>query len=95
MLDDRLQPVRDVANPYIDDILVGTWVEPGEDLLAALDRDFRKVLELLKAEEFIVGKWKLFVKEVDFYGGIWGYVNPPPENSWPSRNERFPARSLS
>ena len=96
MLDDRLQPVRDVANPYIDDILVGTWVEPGEDLLAAHDRDVRKVLDLLKAEEFIVGKWKLFVKEVEFCGHILGggYENPPPANSGPSRNGRFPARSL-
>ena len=71
-MDDQLQPVKDVASPYIDDILIGTWVEPEKDLLAAHDRDVRKVLELLKREEFIVGKWKLFVKEVEFCGHILG-----------------------
>ena len=35
MMDDRLQPVKEVASPYIDDILLGTWVEPGKNLLAA------------------------------------------------------------
>ena len=53
-----------------DDILIGTWVEPGKDLLEAHDRDVRKVLDLLKREEFIVGKWKLFVKDVAFCGHI-------------------------
>ena len=79
MMDDRLQSVSDVASPYIDDILVGTWVDPGEDLLADHDRDVRKVLELLKVEEFIVGKWKLVVKEVEICGHILGegYENPP------------------
>ena len=32
MMDDRLEPVRDVADAYIDDIIVGTRVESGEDL---------------------------------------------------------------
>ena len=31
MIDDRLQPVSDVASPYIDDIIVGTRVEQGDD----------------------------------------------------------------
>ena len=95
MMDDRLQSVRDVASPYIDDILVGTWVDPGEDLLAAHDRDIRKVLELLKRDEFIVGKWKLFVKEVEFCGHILGggSASPPPANSGPLKNGRFPGRS--
>ena len=35
MIDDRLQPVRDVAVAYIDDILIGTRVGPGEDLFCA------------------------------------------------------------
>ena len=48
MMDGRLNSVTDVASPYIDDILVGTWVEPEEDLLEAHDGDVRKDLELLK-----------------------------------------------
>ena len=93
MMDDRLQTVRDVASPYIDDILVGTWVDPGEDLLEAHDRDVRKVLELLIRDEFIVGKWKLFVKEVEFCGHILGgFANPPLENSEPLKNGRYTGR---
>ena len=50
MMDDRIQPVNDFADAYIDDILVGTWVEEGEDLLEAHDKDLRKVLKLLEKE---------------------------------------------
>ena len=84
-MDDRLQTVKDVASPYIDDILVGTWVDPEEYLLAAHDRDVRRVLELLKRDEFIVGKCKLFVKDVEFCGHILGggYENLPPVNLGP------------
>ena len=56
MMDNRLQSLTDVDSPCIDNILVGTWVDPGEDLLAAHDRDVRKVLEMLRRDEFIVGK---------------------------------------
>ncbi len=72
MMEDRLFPVRDIADPFIDDILIGTKVEPGEDLLEAHNRDLRRVLELLKAEKFIVDirKCHLFVKEVEFCGHV-------------------------
>ena len=94
MMDDRLHSVSDVASPYIDDILMGTWVDPGDILLEAHNRDVRKVLELLKKDEFIVGKWKLFVKEVEFCGHILGggFANPPLENSEPLKNGRYPGR---
>ena len=72
LMEDRLQPVRDIADPYIDDIIIGTWVGPEEDLLEAHDKDVRRVLELLKGDQFVVGKWKLFVKEVEFCGHILG-----------------------
>ena len=70
---------------YIDDILVGSWVDPGEDLLKAHDREVRKDLELLKGYECVVGKWKLFVKEVEFCGHILGggFASPPPASSEP------------
>ena len=48
MMEDRLGPARDVADPFIDDIIVGTRVEPGGDLLAAHDKDLRRVMELLR-----------------------------------------------
>ena len=79
MIDDRLEPVRDIATPYIDDILVGTSVEEGEDLLAAHDRDLRRVMERLKEEQFVVDdKANFFVPEVEFCGQILGYGNRRP-----------------
>ena len=39
MIDDRLEPVRDTADAYIDDIITGTRVAGGEDLFAAHNRD--------------------------------------------------------
>ena len=72
MIDDRLEPVRDVADAYIDDIIVGTRVELGEDLFAAHDKDLRRVLQLLKDEQLVadIGKCKFFVPEVEFCGHI-------------------------
>ena len=80
MIDDRMETVRDIATPYIDDILVGTTVSEGEDLLAAHDRDIRRVLDVLKADRFVVDpdKAKLFVREVEFCGQILGYGNRRP-----------------
>ena len=51
-MQDRLHPVRDIADAYVDDIIIGTWVETGEDLLKAHDRDIRRVLKLLKEDQF-------------------------------------------
>jgi hypothetical protein len=39
MMDDRLQPVSDIASPYIDDIIVGTRVEQGDDPIEAHKKD--------------------------------------------------------
>ena len=74
MLDDRLRPVRDIATPYVDDILVGTTVGEGEDLLEAHARDLRRVLKVLAEERLVVDpkKAKLFVTEVEFCGQILG-----------------------
>ena len=68
MLGDRVQGLRDIATPYIDDILAGTAVGEGEDLLEAHDRDLRRVLEVLEKETFIVdpNKADLRVTKVEF-----------------------------
>ena len=79
LMEDRLQTVRDVADPYIDDIIVGTWVGPDEDVFEAHDCDIRRVLELLKKDEFTIGKWQLFVPELDFCGHILGGVTRRPD----------------
>jgi hypothetical protein len=72
MMDDRMQKVSDIACCYIDDILIGTEAKEGEDLIAAHDRDVRRVLNLLKEEVLIcdIGKCKFFLNEVEFCGHI-------------------------
>jgi len=72
MLDEVLRPVKDTAIAYIDDILVGTRVEEGEDLLEKHDRDLRRVMEVLKEKQLVVdkGKCHLFVREVEFCGQL-------------------------
>ena len=74
MMDDRLESVKDVATPYIDDILVGTRAIDGEYIRITHDRDLRRVLDVLKAEKLVADpkKCKFFVKEVEFCGHILG-----------------------
>jgi len=80
MMDDRLAPVRDIATPYVDDILIGTSIGEGEDLLEAHDRDLRRVLKILKEEYLVVDPKKahLFVEEVEFCGQILGHGTRKP-----------------
>ena len=74
MMDDILSSVKDIANCYIDDIIVGTKVVEGEDLFAKHDQYLRKVLDLLNNFKLIVDitKCRLFVPEVEFCGHILG-----------------------
>jgi len=71
MLDDRLRPVSDIADPYIDDILIGTWVGEGEDLVAQHYVDVRRVLDSLKKEELVAD-----INKCHFCAGsriLWAY----------------------
>ena len=79
MMEDRLAPCRDVADPFIDDIIVGTRVEPGEDLLEAHNKDLRRVMNILMDNKFIcdIRKCHFFVDEVEFCGHILGGNSPP------------------
>ena len=74
MMDDRLLPIKETSDAYIDDVLVGTWVEPGEDPVQKHEVDLRRTLELMREERFVADwrKCKLFVKEVEFCGHILG-----------------------
>ena len=87
MIDDRLEPIRDIASPYIDDILVGTTVGEGEDLLAAHDRDVRRAMETLKKEQFVVDdKAKFFLcLKWNFVDKFWVMAvgGPRRGNLWP------------
>jgi len=71
MIDEVLAPVREVASAYIDDILVGSKVEEGEDLLEKHNKDLRRVLDVLRQNKLVVDqKCHLFVREVEFCGQI-------------------------
>ena len=77
MMEDRLKGVRDIADPFIDDIIIGTQRQPGqtrEELLAQHDRDIRRVMGVLKEDRLIadVRKCHFFVDEVEFCGHILG-----------------------
>ena len=74
MMDDRLSSVSDIATPFIDDIIIGTWVPDGEDLYAAHLRDVHRVMEILEKDQFVADpkKCKFFVKEVEFCGHVLG-----------------------
>ena len=74
MMDDVMQPVSDVASPYIDDILVGTQEVEGEDLRITHDRDLRRVMENLRSQVLVADpkKCRFFVKQVEFCGHILG-----------------------
>lgn len=70
-----LDPVTDVAAPYVDDILTGSDGQPTvQESLRAHDRDLRRVLEALKANKLVADskKCKFFVREVEFCGHILG-----------------------
>ena len=59
MMDDLLAEVKDVCDAYIDDIVVGTRVEPGEDPIEKHNADLRRVLEILKREKLVADRKKM------------------------------------
>ena len=74
MMDDLLIPVKDVCDAFIDDIIIGTRVEEGEDMFKKHEKVLRRVLEIFRKESLIadVTKCDLFVPEVEFCGHILG-----------------------
>jgi hypothetical protein len=75
VIDYSLREVADVANPYVDDIIVGTeWCGTEEATLEAHDQDIRRVLGALQEHRLVVDKNKcrFFVREVEFCGHILG-----------------------
>ena len=74
MMESVLESVKDVADVYIDDIIVGTCLDGEGDLVEQHEKDLRRVLEVLKEQKLIVdiSKCRLFVPEVEFCGHILG-----------------------
>ncbi len=53
MMDDRLKSVSEFTTPFIDDILVGTRAEEGEDLYEKHYLQVCKVMETLEKDQFV------------------------------------------
>ena len=72
MIEDCLEEVRDIASAYIDDIIISTRAELGEDLLAKHFRDVCRVLDVLRKKFLIadIVKCKFFCTGVEFCGHI-------------------------
>ena len=75
LMDWVLGPVREIADVYFDDIIIGTDTSDCADELEALEkhnRELRQVLDLLAHHKLVVdgAKAQLFVKSVEFCGHI-------------------------
>lgn len=82
MMEDCLECIKDIADPYIDDILISTRAEPGEDLLQKHYQHIRRVLNALLEKRLIadIRKCKFFTKRVEFCGHVLenGSRSPAP-----------------
>ena len=84
----------DCADPYVDDIIVGSTGETEEELLINHEKDLRKVLETLKEAKLVADpkKTHLFVREVEFCGHILreGQRFPSPGKLMPIQKWQLP-----
>jgi hypothetical protein len=77
--------LRDLENadPYVDDIIIGSIGENMEEIMANHVNDLRAVLRVLREENLIVDpkKANIFMGEVEFCGQILreGRRSPAPE----------------
>ena len=63
---------HETADPYVDDIIIGSTGDTEEELLENHEKDVRAVLTTL-ADQKLVADWekaKLFMKEVEFCGHV-------------------------
>ena len=77
MMEDLLGPVRDCADPFVDDIIIGSGTEnmTEDELIEAHEKDLRRVLSELDKHNMVCKPTKasLFVKEVEFAGHVVGH----------------------
>ena len=77
MMEHLLGPVRDCADPFVDDIIIGSGTEDmtEEELIAAHENHLRKVLEELDKHCMVCKPTKasLFVREAEFAGHVVGH----------------------
>ena len=81
MMEDLLGPVRDCADPFVDDIIIGSSTEnmTEDELIDAHEKDLCRVLSELDKHNMVCKPTKasLFVKEVEFAGHVcWSRATP-------------------
>jgi len=81
MMEDRLKDVNEFATPFIDDKLIGTRAEEGEDLYEKHYKQVCQVMDILEKDKLVgdAKKVELFVREVKFCGNILGNGERKPE----------------
>ena len=82
MMQDLLGPVRDCADPFVDDIIIesGTEDMTEDELIEAREKDLRRVLSELDKHNMVCKPTKasLFVREVEFGGHVFGHGQRHP-----------------
>ena len=82
MMEDLLGPVRDCADPFVDDIIIGSGTEDmtEDELIEAHEKDLRRVLSELDKHHMVCKPTKasLLVREVDFAGHVVGHGQRRP-----------------
>ena len=82
MIEDQLGPVRHCADPFVDDIIIGSGTEDmtEDELIEAHEKDLRRVLGELDKHNMVCKPTKasLFVKEVEFAGHVVGHGQRRP-----------------
>ena len=77
MMEDLLGPVRDCADPFVDDIIIGSGTrDMTEDkLIEAHEKDLRRGVSELDKHNMVCKPTKasLFVREVEFAGYVVGH----------------------
>ena len=82
MMEDLLGPDGDCADPFVDDIIIGSGTEDmtEDELIEAHEKDLRRVLSELDKHNMVCKPTKasLFVKEVEFAGHVVGHGQRRP-----------------
>ena len=82
MMEDLLGPVRDCADPFLDDIVIGSGTEDmlEDELIKVHKKDLRRVLDVVDRHQMVCKPTKasLFVKEVEFAGHVVGHGQRRP-----------------
>ena len=77
MMEDLLGPVWDCADPFVDDIIIGSGTEEmsEEELIKAHEKDLSRLLDVLDRHQMVCKPTKasLFVKEAEFAGHVVGH----------------------